>query len=546
MKVLLTTFNSSYIHKNLALRWLYVAAPKGVDVSIKEYTIKDDVNNVVKYIVENEYDVIGLSVYIWNVEKSLDLIVKLKDLKPDIKIVLGGPEVTYENDEYFDYPIDGIVLGEGERVFWDYLLKDDNTYVKESTNEFKPIRKEEIEYLETLDSPYNLKFDLANFSNQYLYVEASRGCPFRCSYCLSSLDNQVRFFSLDYLESLFESIKAYQISQVKFLDRTFNAHRKRTFALYEILEKYQNIESFQVEVVADKLDDELINLIIDQKNAHRYRYEVGIQSFNQKTLKSVDRTQDNEKLKAVILKLLEHEVVLHADLIAGLPYENLDSFKQSFNQLANLYPTELQLGILKLLKGTKMKRDALELNYLYNLAAPYEVYKTPWLNKAEMDEINITANGVDRTLNRNLLETTIKYLNKHVYNGDLYSLYYKLGLIFEMLGINYQKYDLFIEVFNKFKNKIDEKILQSLLTIDYFRNEKQKPKLLFKAVDVKSINKRIVAGGYFNSDEVYRYGRVFIDYRLVDGVIFNLFNQHQSECEQYIINFKEQTCQKIS
>ena len=546
MKVLLTTFNSSYIHKNLALRWIYVAKPKDIVASIKEYTIKDEVVDVVQYIIDNNFDVVGLSVYIWNVKESIELIKSLKKVKPDIKIVLGGPEVTYENDEYFDYPIDGIVLGEGERVFWDYIINNDTTYVKEAKSEFKPIKKEDVSYLETLDSPYTLDIDVDNFSNQYLYVEASRGCPFRCSYCLSSLDNNVRFFSLEYLESLFESVKDYKINQVKFLDRTFNAHRKRTFALYEILEKYQNIESFQVEIVADKLDDELINLIIDKKNRYRFRYEVGIQSFNQKTLQSVDRSQNNEKLKAVLLKLLENEVVVHADLIAGLPYEGLESFRSSFNELANLYPTELQLGILKLLKGTKMKDEALKLNYLYNLEAPYEVYKTPWLNRSEMDEIVIAASGVDRSLNRNLLEISVKYLNENVYKNDLYNLYYELGLIFEKLGIKYQKYDLFIEVYNKFKNKIDENILKSILSIDYFKNEKQKPKLLFKAENVKEINKRIVQAGYFSTDEVYRYGRVFVDYRKEDQIIFNLFNKHQSECSQYLINFKENTCQKIS
>ncbi|NLY62773.1 MAG: B12-binding domain-containing radical SAM protein [Erysipelothrix sp.] len=422
MRVLLTTFNSSYIHKNLALRWLYVARPKDVVVNISEYTIKDDVSSVAASIIADNYDVVGISVYIWNVDQVKSLIQLLKLRKPTIKIVLGGPEVTYENDEWFAYPIDAIVLGEGERVFWEYLINNNTDYVKEEASEFKPVRKEDIAYLESLDIPYNLEIDHTNFSNQYLYVEASRGCPFRCSYCLSSLDNTVRFFSLEYLENLFESVKDFPINQVKFLDRTFNAHKERTKALYKMLENYPNIESFQVEIVADRLDDDLIEMIINKSNRDRYRYEIGIQSYNPKTLEAVDRRQDNERLNQVMRILLDNDITIHADLIAGLPYEGLTSFQASFNQLANVYPTELQLGILKLLKGTKMKDQALKLNFLYNLQAPYEVYDTPWLNKSEMDYINIVAKGVDRTLNRNLLEVTVKYLNEHHYAGDLFTL----------------------------------------------------------------------------------------------------------------------------
>lgn len=546
MRILLTTFNSSYIHKNLALRWLYVARPLDVDVDLKEYTIKDNPNLMFEYIKANNFDVVGLSVYIWNVMETREVIKLIKNYDPSIKIVLGGPEVTYENDDWFDYPIDAIILGEGERSFWEYVVSNDKTYAKEKRDEFKPIRKEDVSYLETLDSPYNLQFDLEDFSNQYLYVEASRGCPFRCSYCLSSLDNKVRYFSLDYLEELFESVKSYPINQVKFLDRTFNAHKERTRQLYSMLEKYDNIDSFQVEIVADRLSDDLIDMINDEKNRHRYRYEVGIQSFNPKTLESVDRRQDNERAKAVMRSLLKHDVVIHADLIAGLPYEDFNSFQASFNELANVYPTELQLGILKLLKGTKMKREALEMGFLATKEAPYEVYKTPWLNKAEMEHINIVAKGVDRTLNRNLLETFVKHLNEVLYEGDLFSLYYELGMIFEDLGIGYQKHQLFMLIYEKFKNKIDENVLKTLLYIDYYKNEKQKPKLLFKQDDTKAVNRRIIESKYFNQNEVFRYSQVFKDYREDDAYIFTLFNKDQSPASQYIINFKENVCKKIS
>lgn len=545
MRVLLTTFNSSYIHKNLALRWLYVAKPKNIFAEIKEYTIKDKIANVIEYIKNNNFNVVAISTYIWNVKETKQLIKEISSLDKEIKVVLGGPEVTYENDEWFELDINGIVLGEGERVFWDYLLKGDDSFVKVKAKEFKPIKKEDLNFLESLQSPYNLDFDHQNMENQYLYIEASRGCPFRCSYCLSSLDNQVRLFSLDYLEKIFDQVKNHKINQVKFLDRTFNAQRIRTKKLYKMLEKYSNVESFQVEIVADRLSLDQIEMIIAPQNRHRYRYEVGIQSFNQKTLKSVDRSQNNELLKSIIHKLLKNDVVVHADLIAGLPYEGLESFKDSFNQLAKLYPSELQLGILKLLKGTKMKRDALNFGYLANSQPPYEVYKTPWLNKEEMNEINLVAKGVDRTLNRGLFSNIVKYLNNQIYKDNFFALFYDFGLIFDKIGISYQKHQLFMEVYNRFFKKLDDKTFLTHLNIDYFRNEKQKPKQLFKEIRAKTFNRRIVDGGYFNQEQVYRYSRVFKDYRVKDGCVLVLFNKYQKPANLYAIDFKEHTCQKI-
>lgn len=545
MRVLLTTFNSAYIHKNLALRWLYVNKPESVYASIKEYTINDDLDEMVNYILDNDFDAVGLSVYIWNINETLYVIDEVRKVNKDIKLVLGGPEVTYENDYIFDHDIDGIVLGEGERVFWDFLINGDDHFVKIKAGDFKPVKKEDLNYLETVESPYTLDIDKEHMSNQYLYVETSRGCPFRCSYCLSSLDNNVRFFSMDYLAKLFEDIKDYPINQVKFLDRTFNAHKERTKEMYAMLENYDNIESFQVEIVADRLSDDLIEMIIDPKNKDRYRYEIGIQSYNQRTLESVDRRQNNERLNEVMKILLEHDVVIHADLIAGLPYEGLESFKNSFNELANVYPTELQLGILKLLKGTKMKEEALELNFLYSHEAPYEVYGTPWLNKAEMEDINTAAKGVDRSLNRNILETFVKYLNDNYYHGDLFSLYYKLGEVFNDLGIAYQKHQLFMEVYNSFKDLIDEDILKSILSIDYFKDEKQKPKVLFRQEDIHSISRRIVDNGYLSQNDAYRYTRIFKDYRYDDAYIVALFNNRQEACTLYHIDFKEDICKKI-
>ena len=545
MRVLLTTFNSSYIHKNLALRWLYVAKPDDVFAEIKEYTINDDPLLMLNYILDNDFDAVGFSTYIWNVTETRFVIEKLRESNKDIKIVLGGPEVTYENDDWFDYGIDGIILGEGERVIWDYLCNNDTSYVKTSKNQFKPIKKEDIDYLETLDSPYSLDIDIDNISQQYLYVEASRGCPFRCSYCLSSLDNKVRYFSMDYLEKLFDSVKPYPINQVKFLDRTFNAHKDRTKALYKMLEGYSNIESFQVEIVADRLSDDLIDMIVAPENKDRYRYEVGIQSYNPDTLESVDRKQDNKRLNEVLKRILDHDVVVHADLIAGLPYEGLKSFQESFNELANVYPTELQLGILKLLKGTKMKEEALKLGFIASDTAPYEVYETPWLKQDEMKHINIVAKGVDRSLNRGLLETTIKTLNESVYHGDLFTFYFELGEIFEDLGIGYQKHQLFMLIFDKFKFKCDENILKTILMIDYLKDEKQKPKALFHQDHVKDINKRIIESGFFTTEEMFRYSRVYRDYRLEDAYIVVIFNNLQKASSMYIVDFKENICRKI-
>ncbi|NLC34527.1 MAG: DUF4080 domain-containing protein [Erysipelothrix sp.] len=546
MHVLLTTFNSSFIHKNLALRWLYVAAPPTVSVDFKEYIVGDDIEPIVQMIIKEGYDVVGMSTYIWNVNETKALINALSVSAPHIKIVLGGPEVTYENDDWFSLPISGIVLGEGERVFWDFVIHQDDTYVKIAAHTFKPIRKEEIAYLEQLSSPYALDVDVNNMDRQYLYVEASRGCPFRCTYCLSSLDNHVRFFSLDYLEKVFESVKTFDIKQVKFLDRTFNAHKQRTIALYEMLDHYQNVESFQVEIVADRLDETLINLIIDDRFKDRIRYEIGIQSYNQKTLESVDRSQDNDRLNKVINILLEHKVVLHTDLIAGLPYEDLDSFKASFNALAALYPTELQLGILKLLRGTKMKSLALQLEYTYNKEAPYEVHGSPWLSEAEMDEIMCVAEGVSRSINRNILRYTIKYLAEYVYDYNYFDVYYDFGKIFKILNLKYQRYDLFKEIYTEYKNRVDKQHLQSVLLSDYLNNQKQKPKELFTGENMKDKKRELVESKLFTQEEVYRYSSLYYDYRSDDTLIMSLYNSEQKSNSVYSINLKENVCKKIS
>lgn len=549
MKVLLTTFNSTYIHKNLALRWIYVARPEGVYAEIKEYTINDDVSDAFNYIKEHGFNVVGLSTYIWNVDQMKALIQMIKDYDSKIKVVLGGPEVTYENDEWFDYPIDGIILGEGERIFWDFIIDGKDEAVKLSKDDIKFPYKEDIAYLETLESPYNLEIDHADMDKKYLYVETSRGCPFRCSYCLSSLDNKVRYFSMDYLQDVFDSVKDYEIEQVKFLDRTFNSNKKRTHQLYSMLDQYQNIESFQVEIVADRLSDDLINMIIDEKNADRFRYEVGIQSFNQKTLHAIDRIQDNKRAKQVIACLGDHDVVVHADLIAGLPYEDFESFRDSFNQLAIIYPSELQLGILKLLKGTKMKKQALEMGYKYNHEAPYEVYETPWLTREEMEFINVVASGVDRSINRGQFMQTVKYISEDVYDFDLFEMFHDFGVIINSFELRYQKYDLYRAIYEFYKSKVSElEVFKTYLNIDYYTDEKQKPKLLFQDLPLKALkqlNRRVIDHDYFSEEIVYRYSRIFKDARSDDAYVFVKFNADQQPCALYQIDFKEDLCQKI-
>ena len=269
MNVLLTTLNAKFIHKSLALRYFYQTAPKDINVSIKEYTIKDDINNIVNNILSYSPDVISFSTYIWNVDYIKEVCKKIKKNNPSIKILLGGPEVSFEPEFFLEnYEIDAVCCGEGVFAIWEYVAKCNETSFDIDgifTRDCKPTvgySIADINELEKYDNPYFLDFDEKDMSNRYLYVETSRGCPYRCSYCLSSVLGKVRLFSTDYIKRVLDQIFESNAKQIKFLDRTFNVDKNRALELARYIDEHAKKDQvFQFEIMSEHLSDELIEYL---------------------------------------------------------------------------------------------------------------------------------------------------------------------------------------------------------------------------------------------------------------------------------------------
>lgn len=483
VKVLLTTLNAKYIHKNLALRWLYVSSYKKEDVRIKEYTIKHDPIKVAQELIEAEEEIIAFSVYIWNIKPTLEIISYMKEHSHK-HIIVGGPEVTYESYDLVDKGVDAISLGEGEIAFWNYIkmLESDSTYEVDGiyTKEYPNtnVQKVDLTYSESLDDPYFLEIDKNEMDKRYFYFETSRGCPYSCEYCLSSTDNRVRMFSEEYIFTILEKISKSNIRIVKLLDRTFNVHPKRALKIARYMNENCPNQIFQFEIVAETLSEEMLEFFEKEADKKRFRFEIGVQSFQSETLKAVGRIQNNERLVEVINRLQKANVVMHLDLIAGLPYEDVHLFKDSFNRLYDLHIDEIQLGILKLLKGTNLKRKQKEYDYVYNEEPPYDIEETKWLNKQEMKEINDCAHAVEKYYNSGKCRYSIDTILELGFYSDAFSLFYELGKKMNRLKRPYQPHDLFVLLKESIVGHDD--MVDGILNYDYYPIFKQKPKMFLK------------------------------------------------------------------
>ncbi|PKM69389.1 MAG: B12-binding domain-containing radical SAM protein [Firmicutes bacterium HGW-Firmicutes-19] len=440
MNVLLTTCNASYIHKNLALRWLYVMRPPEFSVSIKEFTINDDPQKILNHMSQG-WDVIALSVYIWNSEIIAALIQDILQFKPKPMIVVGGPEVTYTSQRWLDIGADIVIRGEGEEAFWQ-ALKGNLTFEGVCTkNHFSQnVAIADISRLEKVESPYFLNFDLPNLDKQYLYVESSRGCPFECTYCLSSIEKGLRIFSEDYMKTLIERIGNSNVKQVKFLDRTFNLFPVRALSIAKAMNDLKSdvIVQFECEVTA--LSKELEDFFALEADKHRFRFEIGVQSFYPPTLQAVKRYQNNEQVKRIIQRWSNAGLTVHADLIAGLPLESLEQFKNSFLQLFRIQPQEIQVGILKCLPQTLLSVQAQSMKYVFQNIAPYSVLQTPWLSENDMKDITALALCTDKTVNLPRAKTLWHLLDDRGF--DVVKLMIECGKKIEQLKHPYQLKDI--------------------------------------------------------------------------------------------------------
>lgn len=391
MKFLLVAVNAKYIHSNPAVYSLKRFAGEYTDaVEIAEYTINNRMEDILEDIYRRKPDAIGFSCYIWNIGMVEKLMGELHKLLPRLPVFLGGPEVTYDADKLLrKYPyLTGIFIGEGEATFAQVV----KYYVKKNPESLEDIpglmlrsgMTPERKPLNLTDVPF-LYDDMAPFTNRIIYYETQRGCPFRCSYCLSSIDKTVRFRDIEVVKKELAFFLEKKVKQVKFVDRTFNCNHDHAMAVWQYLYEHDNgVTNFHFEIAGDILREDEIALVAKMRPG-LVQFEIGVQSTNTDTLREIRRVMDIEKLKQVVAALkATHNVHIHLDLIAGLPYEDYDSFARSFDDVYAMEPEQLQLGFLKVLKGSYMAEMAESYGLVYTDYAPYEVLYTNWLSFTEI------------------------------------------------------------------------------------------------------------------------------------------------------------------
>lgn len=525
MKTILTTLNAKYIHTSLALRWLYVVNREQHDIDFIEYTIKESVDKIADDIISTNCAVVGISVSIWNVSQSRDLASRLKQLNPDIIIVVGGPEVSYEPKFFIDnWDIDFVISGEGEFVLGRLLDALQNMNIDEIDIEsvsskrkisYKPAQAE-ISELVKYPSPYQLERDDEDRKNRMTYFETSRGCPYSCQYCLSSLEKGVRYFPPEYVTDNLDFLINSNVRQIKFLDRTFNLNKKHTSLVFDfLLQNHRPNLSCQFEIYADLLNDETIDYLNNNVPKDYFRFEIGIQSTHEPTNIAVRRRQDFPLLYSNIEKIMNGGVIdLHLDLIAGLPYETFDRFRKSFNDVFQLRAKEVQLGFLKLLRGTNLRRDAKFYGYSYDEEAPYEVFSGNDISAKDLDRIRDAEGALEKFWNSGRFTQTMNYLFDEHYVGRYFQLFDEIGQYYNQHNLphmGYQLEDLF-RYLNDFltSNGIDA---FALLRDDYYSNFKRRPQGFWKDSMDKRDRKRMLYNIGQDKDFLKRHN---IDRRIIE------------------------------
>lgn len=474
MKIILTSLNAKYIHTSLSIYSLKAFAKEyKSNILIKELTINNNLDHCLKELIIEDADAIGFSTYIWNIDETIRLIDNIKKISPNIKIILGGPEVTYNSKKYLEYA-DFVVVGEGEKPFYELIKYFDGKMnlediggicYKNDNKALETINKENVP-LSDIPFPYT---EVDSFKNKIIYYESSRGCPYNCSYCLSSSTNGVRFLDENRVKEDLAFFLENAPKQVKFVDRTFNAKPSHAIMIWKFLiENDNNITNFHFELSANTITDEMIE-VLKNARAGLIQFEIGVQTTNKKTICEIDRQIDNEKVFKVVKKILElKNIHVHLDLIAGLPYENFDSFKQSFNDVYSLYPDMLQLGFLKLLHGSKLRLNSEKYGIIYREYAPYEVLKTNDISYIELETLKGIEHMTDMYFNSGSYANTIKYCETLFDSAfdmylELYNYVSNNNKLLESISKNYYRTLLYEITQNNF--------VKNLLKFDLYKNE---------------------------------------------------------------------------
>ncbi len=494
--IVLAAINAKYIHSNLAIHSLRAYAVQAEEemqaIQIREYTINQPFADILKDIYKSQPGFLGLSCYIWNRSLVDSLLVEIRKILPETWIWVGGPEVTYDAVRYLeDHPaVDGVIRGEGEasllgllRHFQagnpvDELLSVPGLTLRHGEDICDTGSRELLD-MDELPFPY---YDLWDFENRIIYYESSRGCPFSCSYCLSSLDKKLRFRNLELVKKELLFFIEQKVPQVKFVDRTFNCDRQRALEIWRFLAEHdQGVTNFHFEIGADLLGSEEIACMRGMRPG-LIQLEIGVQSTNPDTIREIHRRTDLAKLRSNVEQIRQgRNIHQHLDLIAGLPCEGYESFTQSFDQVYRMYPQQIQLGFLKVLKGSRMERMAESYGCVYMDREPYEVLKTKWISYEEILALKRVEEMVEVYYNSGQFCRTLALLEGMF--SSPFALYQSLGDFYEEKGYGgishsrLHRYDVlleFLESWGREQAGPSREALIEAMTVDLYSRENLK------------------------------------------------------------------------
>ena len=443
MKILLVACNAKYIHSNLAVYDLQAYASDYADhIVLKEYTINQQKDDIMRDIYLEHPVVVCVSCYIWNLSFVKELMADLIKILPGADFWAGGPEVSYDAEKFLteNSEFKGVMVGEGEETFKElagYYVEKNPQDLKDMTgicyrDGDQIIHNGWRQIMDLSSIPFIYK-DLSEFKNRIIYYESSRGCPFSCSYCLSSIDKKLRFRDTETVKKELQFFIDNKVPQVKFVDRTFNCKHDHAMAIWKYINEHDNgVTNFHFEISADLLREEELQEMSTMRPG-LIQLEIGVQSTNPDTIKAIHRTMDFEKLKGIVDRIHSFgNIHQHLDLIAGLPYEDYDSFRHSFNDVYALKPQQLQLGFLKVLKGSHMMEMCREYGIVYKTQEPYEVLSTKWLDYDHILKLKTVENMVEVYYNSGQFQNTLEYLEK--FFPDAFSIYERLGSFYMEKG----------------------------------------------------------------------------------------------------------------
>ncbi len=487
MKILLTAVNAKYIHSNLAVYSLK-AYCRNPHVELAEYTINQQLDEILMDLYKRKPDVLCFSCYIWNLDYVESLIREIHKLRPGLPIWVGGPEVSYDSVDVLNRlpEVTGVMKGEGEETFselcklWSSEEGLSLDYIKGITYrdaDGKPVENSWREIMDLSKVPFVYK-DISLFEHKIIYYESSRGCPFSCSYCLSSVDKRLRFRDMDLVKKELQFFIDHKVPQVKFVDRTFNCKHDHAMEIWKFLADHdKGVTNFHFEVAADLLTDREIEFLGSVRPG-LFQLEIGVQSTNQKTIKEIRRVMDFDRVAEVVKKIqAAGNIHQHLDLIAGLPFENVASFAKSFDDVYELKPEQLQLGFLKVLKGSYMESRQKAYGLAHKDRPPYEVLYTKWLSYEDVIRLKRVEEMVEVYYNSRQFTHTMEELETEY--ASAFSLYDRLGAYYEendLFKINHKRsarYEILLKYIERY-HKEKKEIFKDLLVFDYYLRENAK------------------------------------------------------------------------